>query len=45
MISRYLGFESDYVIIGLTVVVLLLLILYIINIVQMKRLKKKRFLF
>ncbi len=40
MISRYLGFESDYVIIGLTAVVLLLLILYIINIVQMKRLKK-----
>ncbi len=40
MIARYLGFESDYVIIGLTVVVLLLFILYIINIVQMKRLKK-----
>jgi hypothetical protein len=40
MISKYLGFDSDYVIIGLTTITLLLLILYIINIVQMKKLKK-----
>jgi hypothetical protein len=40
MISQYLGFDSDYIIIGLTVVLLFLLILTIVNIVQMRRLKK-----
>lgn len=40
MISEYLGFDSDYIIIGLVVVVLLLLILIIVNIVQMRKLKK-----
>ncbi len=40
MISQYLGIESDYVIIGLAGVVLLLLILTVINIAQMRKLKK-----
>ena len=40
MISEYLGFDSDYIIIGLAAVVLILLILTIVNIVQMRKLKK-----
>lgn len=40
MISQYLGFDSDFIILGLTAVVLILLILYIVNIVQMNKLKK-----
>lgn len=40
MISQYLGIDSDYIIIGLAVVVFILIILTIINIVQMKKLKK-----
>lgn len=40
MISQYLGFDSDYIIIGLTAAVLILLILFIINICQMRKLKK-----
>lgn len=40
MISQYLGFDSDFIIIGLTVALLVLLILTIANIVQMKKLKK-----
>lgn len=40
MISEYLGFDSDYIIIGLAAVVLILLILTIINISQMRKLKK-----
>lgn len=40
MISQYLGFDSDFIIIGLVVVVLILLVLTIINIVQMKKMKK-----
>lgn len=40
MISQYLGIDSDYIIIGLTVVVFILMILTIVNIVQMKKLKK-----
>ena len=40
MISEYLGIDSDYIIIGLAVVVLILLILTIVNIVQMNKLKK-----
>ena len=41
MISKYLGFDSDYIIIGLCgVLFLILFILTIVNIVQMKKLKK-----
>ena len=40
MISKYLGFDSDYIIIGLAAVVLILLILTIVNVVQMRKLKK-----
>lgn len=40
MISEYLGFDSDYIIIGLAAVVLILFILTIINISQMRKLKK-----
>ena len=40
MISEYLGIDSDYIIIGLAVIVLILLILTIVNIVQMRKLKK-----
>ena len=40
MISQYLGFDSDYIIIGLTALVLILIILMIINVVQMRKLKK-----
>ena len=40
MISQYLGFDSDFIIIGLVVVVFILLILIIVNIVQMSKLKK-----
>ena len=40
MISKYLGIDSDYIIIGLCGVLLILFILTIVNIVQMKKLKK-----
>ncbi len=40
MIAEYLGFDSDYIIIGLAVVVLIIFILMIVNIVQMRKLKK-----
>ena len=40
MISEYLGFDSDYIIIALAVIILILLILTIVNIFQMKNLKK-----
>ena len=40
MIERYLGFHSDYVIIGLAVLVIILLIVTITNSVRMKNLKK-----
>lgn len=40
MISKYLGSDSDYIIIGLCGVLLILFILTIVNIVQMKKLKK-----
>ena len=40
MISQYLGFDSDYIIIGLAALVLVLIILMIINVVQMSKLKK-----
>ena len=41
MIAQYLGFDSDYIIIGLAVLVLILIILMIVNVVQMRKLKKK----
>lgn len=40
MISEYLGFDSDYIILGLAGVVIILLILIIINMVQTGKLKK-----
>lgn len=40
MISEYLGFDSDYIILGLAGVVIILLILIIINMVQIGKLKK-----
>ena len=40
MISQYLGFDSDFIIIGVVVMVLILLILVIVNIVQMNKMKK-----
>ena len=40
MISQYLGFDSDFVIIGLVAVVFMLLILTIVNAIQMSKLKK-----
>lgn len=41
MIAKLLGFDSDYIIIGLAVVTFILLILYIVNVVQMAQLKKR----
>jgi len=40
MIAQYLGFDSDFIIIGLAVIVLILMILIIVNIIQMSKLKK-----
>ena len=40
MISKYVGVDLDYIIIGLCGVLLILFILTIVNIVQMKKLKK-----
>lgn len=40
MIAQYLGFDSDYIIIGLLAVVLILLLLVIVNIAQISKLKK-----
>lgn len=40
MISEYLGFDSDYIIIGLVAVVLILFIITCVNIAQMRKLKK-----
>ena len=41
MIAQYLGFDSDYMIIGLAALVIILFILVIVNMVQMSTLKKK----
>ena len=41
MIEQYLGFSSDYVIIGLAALVLIMMILLIVFIVQMSKLKKR----
>ena len=40
MISEYLGFDSDYIILGLAGVVIILLILIITNMVQIVSSKK-----
>ena len=40
MISQYLGFDSDYIIIGLAAFAIIMFIMLIVNIVQMKKLKK-----
>ena len=40
MIAQYLGFDSDYVIIGLAALVVILMILMIVNVIQMSKLKK-----
>ncbi len=40
MIAQYLGFDSDYIIIGLAALVVILMILMIVNVVQMSKLKK-----
>jgi len=41
MIAQYLGFDSDYIIIGLVAFALILLILVIVNMTQISKLKKK----
>lgn len=41
MIEYYLGIDSDYVLIGLAALVVILLIVVFINIIQMHKLKKK----
>lgn len=40
MIMKYLGFDSDYIIIALVAIIVLLMVLLIVNIVQIKNLKK-----
>jgi len=41
MISKILGFDSDYIIIGLVALVLIMFIIMIINMVQIFKLKKR----
>ena len=41
MIEKYLGFDSDYILLGLSCLIVLLLIFILINIIQMHKLKKK----
>ena len=41
MIAQYLGFDSDYIIIGLAAVCVILLVMMIVNMVQTSKLKKK----
>lgn len=41
MIAQYLGFDSDYMIIGLAAVCMILLIMIIVNMAQISKLKKK----
>ena len=45
MIGQYLGIDSDYIVIGMAVVIVILMILVIINIVQMSKLKKRYAIF
>ena len=41
MISKYIGFDSDYIILGLAGVLIILLVVLIVNLVQISKLKKK----
>ena len=41
MISQLLGFDSDYIIIGLAALVLIMFIIMIVNLVQISKLKKR----
>lgn len=41
MIQQYLGFDSDYIIIGLAALLIIFFIIIIINMVQVSKLKKK----
>lgn len=41
MIQQYLGFDSDYIIIGLAALLVIFFIIIIINMVQVSKLKKK----
>ena len=41
MISQYLGFDSDYIILGLAGFCIVLFILVIVNMVQTSKMKKK----
>ena len=41
MISKFLGFDSDYIILGLAAFCIILFIIIIINIIQINKLKKR----
>ena len=41
MIEQYLGIDSDYIILGLAALMVIILILWIVNIIQIASLKKK----
>lgn len=41
MVQKYLGFDSDFIIIGLVALLLILFVILIINIIQIKKLKNK----
>lgn len=45
MIEQYLGIDSDYIVIGMAAVIVILMILVIVNIVQMSKLKKRYAIF
>lgn len=45
MIEQYTGISSDYIIIGLAALMIVLIILMIINVVQMSKLKKRYTIF
>lgn len=45
MIEQYLGIDSDYIVIGMAVVIVILMILVIINTIQMSKLKKRYAIF
>ena len=41
MISKFLGFDSDYIILGLAAFCIILFIIIIVNIIQINKLKKR----
>ena len=45
MIAKYLGIDSDYIIIGLAILILILLILVIVNMVSINKMKKQHKVF